>query len=87
MLVKSRNERNPRRLLPAFSWAPDETAGDKPEEGGMTSSHRGPYGGPETCYNGGDSGSRVARPANPKSHLSSIVLCNSSAWSWIASNP
>ncbi len=27
-----------------LGWALYETAGDKPEEGGMTSSHHGPYG-------------------------------------------
>ncbi len=42
--VKSRNERNPRSMLPAGyagdSW---ETAGVNSEEGGMTSSHHAPY--------------------------------------------
>ncbi len=42
--VKSRNERNPYRLLlPGCAEHSDGTAGDKPEEGGMTSSHHGPY--------------------------------------------
>ncbi len=42
--VKSRNERNPYCQLPT-GYAGDSggTAGDKPEEVGMTSSHHGPY--------------------------------------------
>ena len=43
--VKSRNERNPCPYLPAhYGGNSKETAGDKPEEGGTTSSHHGPYG-------------------------------------------
>ena len=43
--VKSRNERNPYHYLPArYGGNFNETAGDKPEEGGTTSSHHGPYG-------------------------------------------
>ncbi len=43
--VKSRNERNPRLQLPSGKAGHSgETAGDKPEEGGMTSSPHGPYG-------------------------------------------
>ncbi len=43
--VKSRNERNPCPQLPARNGGNSkETAGDKPEEGGDTSSHHGPYG-------------------------------------------
>ena len=51
MLVKSRNERNPLSLCcPArMVGTQGETAGDKPEEGGMTSSHHGPTEG-YTCY-------------------------------------
>ena len=42
--VKSRNERNPYPCLPASNVGNSrETAGDKPEEGGTTSSHHGPY--------------------------------------------
>ncbi len=42
--VKSRNERNPRPLLlTGNAENSEETAGDKPEEVGMTSSPHGPY--------------------------------------------
>ncbi len=42
--VKSRNERNPCCQLPTGNAGDsDGTAGDKPEEGGETSSHHGPY--------------------------------------------
>ncbi len=43
----SRNERNPCLLSLVASDSvgnSKETAGDKPEEGGETSSHHGPYG-------------------------------------------
>ena len=42
--VKSRNERNPYcLLLPGYAEDSGETAGDKPEKVGTTSSHHGPY--------------------------------------------
>jgi hypothetical protein len=56
--VKSRNERNPRLQLPS-GWAghSEETAGDKPEEGGDDVKSSWPLcPGLHTCYNGGDSG-------------------------------
>jgi hypothetical protein len=72
--VKSRNERNPRRLLPSGNAGHSgETAGDKPEEGGDDVKSSWPLRvGLQTCYNGGDSGQRgrKAKPI-PKSHLSS----------------
>jgi hypothetical protein len=57
--VKSRNERNPCRLLPAWAFEPDGdsvgTAGDKPEEGGDdVKSSWSLRPGLHTCYNGGD---------------------------------
>ena len=54
--VKSRNERNPRLLLPArYGGHSEETAGDKPEEGGDDVKSSWPlHPGLHTCYNGGD---------------------------------
>ncbi len=52
--VKSRNERNPRPLLPSGKAEhSEETAGDKPEEGGDdVKSSRPLCPGLHTCYNG-----------------------------------
>src|SRR5437762_5205669 len=52
--VKSRNERNPRPLLPASKVGHSKgTAGDKPEEGGDDVKSSWPlYPGLHTCYNG-----------------------------------
>ncbi len=52
--VKSRNERNPRLLLPSGNAGHSaETAGDKPEEGGDDVKSSWPLClGPHTCYNG-----------------------------------
>ena len=52
--VKSRNERNPCRLLPACNDGDsDGTAGDKPEEGGDDVKSSWPLRpGLHTCYNG-----------------------------------
>ena len=52
--VKSRNERNPRRVLPAGKAGHSrETAGVKPEEGGDDVKSSCPLRpGPHTCYNG-----------------------------------
>ena len=72
--VKSRNERNPRLQLPSGrAGHSEETAGDKPEEGGDDVKSSWPLrAGLHTCYNGGDSGLR-AREGEliPKSRLSS----------------
>ena len=53
--VKSRNERNPRPLLPSGQAGhSEETAGDKPEEGGDDVKSAWPLClGLHTCYNGG----------------------------------
>ncbi len=61
--VKSRNERNPYPYLPArYGGNSRETAGDKPEEGGTTSSHHGPYGQGYTRATMGDTdGCQAAR--------------------------
>ena len=72
--VKSRNERNPRLQFPS-GWAghSEETAGDKPEEGGDDVKSSWPLcPGLHTCYNGGDSG-KLGREAVliSKSRLSS----------------
>ena len=52
--VKSRNERNPRPLLPSgYAGHSEETAGDKPEEGGDDVKSAWPLcPGLHTCYNG-----------------------------------
>ncbi len=52
--VKSRNERNPRLLLPTDNAGHSgETAGDKPEEGGDDVKSSWPLcPGLHTCYNG-----------------------------------
>ncbi len=52
--VKSRNERNPCLLLPSGQAGhSEETAGDKPEEGGDDVKSAWPLClGPHTCYNG-----------------------------------
>jgi hypothetical protein len=52
--VKSRNERNPRPLLPSrYGGHSEETAGDKPEEGGDDVKSAWPLClGLHTCYNG-----------------------------------
>ncbi len=51
--VKSRNERNPYRMLPSLSWGLMHTAGDKPEEGGDDVKSSCPlWAGLHTCYNG-----------------------------------
>ena len=58
--VKSRNERNPCLQLPSGKAGhSEETAGDKPEEGGDDVKSSWPLrAGLHTCYNGGDSGQR-----------------------------
>ena len=55
--VKSRNERNPHlQLPPGKAGHSEETAGDKPEEGGDDVKSSWPLqAGLHTCYNGGDS--------------------------------
>ncbi len=72
--VKSRNERNPHlQLPPGYAGHSEETAGDKPEEGGDDAKSSWPLQvGLHTYYNGGDSGlrSRKTKPI-PKNHLSS----------------
>ncbi len=72
--VKSRNERNPHLQLPAGKAGhSEETAGDKPEEGGDDVKSSWPlWAGLHTCYNGGDRGRRGsdAQPIS-KSRLSS----------------
>ena len=51
--VKSRNERNPRRQLPALSWGLCRDRRCKPEEGGDdVKSARPLRPGRHTCYNG-----------------------------------
>src|SRR5579885_1814145 len=64
MLVKSRNERNPHLQLPAGrAGHSEETAGDKPEEGGDDVKSSWPlWAGLHTCYNGGDRGVRGGDP-------------------------
>jgi hypothetical protein len=69
--VKSRNERNPYPLL-LLREVSEETAGDKPEEGGDDVKSSWPLcPGLHTCYNGGNSGKqdREVEPI-PKSRLS-----------------
>ena len=69
--VKSRNERNPYSLLP-LRRVSEETAGDKPEEGGDDVKSSWPLcPGRHTCYNGGYRGQqdREVEPI-PKSRLS-----------------
>ena len=63
--VKSRNERNPcHQLLPEREHS-DETAGDKPEEGGDDVKSSWPlWLGPHTSYNGRNRGQR-SREAEP----------------------
>ena len=72
--VKSRNERNPRLQLPSgYAGHSEETAGDKPEEGGDDVKSSWPLRvGLHTCYNGGDNGQRRGDlELIPKSRLSS----------------
>ena len=72
--VKSRNERNPHLQLPTGSAGhSEETAGDKPEEGGDDVKSSWPLrAGLHTCYNGGDRGKRRRElERTPKSRLSS----------------
>ena len=72
--VKSRNERNPHLQLPSgLAGHSEETAGDKPEEGGDDVKSSWPLrAGLHTCYNGGDSGLRSREgELIPKSRLSS----------------
>ncbi len=59
-LVKSRNERNPHlQLPPGNAGHSEETAGDKPEEGGDDVKSSWPLqAGLHTYYNGGDRGLR-----------------------------
>ena len=56
--VKSRNERNPYLQLPSgYAGHSEETAGDKPEEGGDDVKSSWPlWAGLHTCYNGEDNG-------------------------------
>ena len=72
--VKSRNERNPHLQLPSGNAGnSEETAGDKPEEGGDDVKSSWPLRvGLHTCYNGGDSGVQSREVEQiPKSRLSS----------------
>ena len=72
--VKSRNERNPHlQLPPGYAGHSEETAGDKPEEGGDDVKSSWPlWAGLHTCYNGGDRGMQGCEPEQiSKSHLSS----------------
>ena len=72
--VKSRNERNPHlQLPPGRAGHSEETAGDKPEEGGDDVKSSWPLrAGLHTCYNGGDSGQPLREEELiPKSRLSS----------------
>ena len=72
--VKSRNERNPHlQLPPGYAGHSEETAGDKPEEGGDDVKSSWPlWVGLHTCYNGGDRGRRRGDPEQiSKSRLSS----------------
>ncbi len=72
--VKSRNERNPRLQLPSgYAGHSEETAGDKPEEGGDDVKSSWPLrAGLHTCYNGDYRGQLACeRKLIPKSHLSS----------------
>ena len=72
--VKSRNERNPHLQLPSGQAGhSEETAGDKPEEGGDDVKSSWPlWAGLHTCYNGGDNGMRRGDPwPISKSRLSS----------------
>ena len=61
--VKSRNERNPCLLLPSrYGGHSEETAGDKPEEGGDDVKSAWPLClGPHTCYNGRHKPSRYRK--------------------------
>ena len=61
--VKSRNERNPHPLLlTGNAENSEETAGDKPEEGGDDVKSSWPLRpGLHTCYNGGDNGQRTRK--------------------------
>ncbi len=72
--VKSRNERNPFYQLPTRNGGnSDDTAGDKPEEGGDDVKSSWPLRpGLHTYNNGGDSGLPDCKVEQiPKSHLSS----------------
>ncbi len=72
--VKSRNERNPFYQLPARNGGnSDDTAGDKPEEGGDDVKSSWPLRpGLHTYYNGGDNGQLTSNSMRiSKSHLSS----------------
>ena len=72
--VKSRNERNPFYQLPTGNAGnSDDTAGDKPEEGGDDVKSSWPLRpGLHTYYNGGDNGQLNCEVKQiPKSHLSS----------------
>ena len=72
--VKSRNERNPHlQLPPGKAGHSEETAGDKPEEGGDDVKSSWPlWAGLHTCYNGGDNGTQRGNPVQiSKSRLSS----------------
>ena len=62
--VKSRNERNPHLQLPSGQAGhSEETAGDKPEEGGDDVKSSWPlWGGLHTCYNGSDRGTQRGNP-------------------------
>ena len=75
--VKSRNERNPYRLLPSGNAGnSDGTAGDKPEEGGDDVRSSWPLcPGLHTCYNGRYKG----QPLGDKELISKTYL--SSDWS------
>ena len=79
--VKSRNERNPYPLLPASKVGDsEETAGDKPEEGGDdVKSSWSLRPGLHTCYNGAYSGLLHCKvmPISLKGVSVRIGACNS----------
>ncbi|KAG9438524.1 hypothetical protein H6P81_021539 [Aristolochia fimbriata] len=79
--VKSRNERNPVFSCHHWVWNPEQTAGDKPEEGEDDVKSSCPLcPGRHTCYNGRDKGSR-SREGELTQNPSSVRIagCNSPA--------
>ena len=80
--VKSRNERNPCYQLPSVKAGhSDETAGDKPEEGGDDVKSSCPLcPGLHTCYNGSYRGQRSRKAERISEKLSQFGL-------WAATRP
>ena len=93
--VKSRNERNPYCLLPTRRGGnSDNTAGDKPEEGGDDVKSSWPLcPGPHTCYNGrykvmrnreakqiAESRSQYGLESETRLHEGGIASNRASAW-------